>query len=566
MRTLHWFFSLGLSNNPSNYVITMALAERLRPWFPEVCPGAPGPMGTLDTVTVRETHSVTAALLQMLGPPALGLEVRFHLHATRELVQAGASPPSSAQTPMARLLEEAPDWARGAVRDARGQAAAEWMDSRDPKTIEQVVKAVVDGVGDGDLVLFETTHGLRPFVIGSLLAHSVLRADRPDVQVVAALYGELGGWKTPAGDIRSPLFDLTGLLDLPLWASAADSLRRRFDVRPAAELFSAADGPLAAELDALSQALDLGWPRDVIAPLRSALSRLREREAADAGSRVVLARVLGGLEQLAAAAGDPDGPLDASRLRFHLDVAAFLVASNRFGDAIRVLRESMVDGAILALRGGSVCADWRSPDVRGVAEVALFRSGEPLWQTVGALRNAASHAKSSVRHDEVDDIVVALRGDAETPGLVARVRTRLLDGDALREGWLPAPSVRSTCWYRPSNEVHARAHEVERLMDAFTSESRLPLVLFAPASGVPPEAPRFEVFEVKPARTAYGKNWAADRAKRARGARDAVLDLAEQPMEQALLAEALRAVGVRPWALQGDRLWPLFPQGGSTSG
>ncbi len=115
-------------------------------------------------------------------------------------------------------------------------------------------------------------------------------------------------------------------------------------------------------------------------PLRSALSWLWEREAADAGSRVVLARVRDGLEQFAAAAGGLDGPLDASCLRFHQHVAAFLVASTCFCDVIRVLREL----------------------------------------------------------------------------------------------------------YRPSTAVHARAHEVERLIDAFTLRGRRPLVPGVPAAGVAP--------------------------------------------------------------------------------
>jgi hypothetical protein len=29
-------------------------------------------------------------------------------------------------------------------------------------------------------------------------------------------------------------------------------------------------------------------------------------------------------------------------------------------------------------------------------------------------------------------------------------------------------------------------------------------------------------------------------------------------MDQALLAGALREIGIRPWALVGENLWPLF--------
>lgn len=561
--TLHWFFSLGTGNSPATYFLTDEVAARMRPWFPALraAVAASGPYAAADLSRAR---CVTAGLLTLLGQPREGVSIRFHFLATPQVGRQTA--------PFIALLEDAPDWAHDGM--TRAGDDSEEMEARDPATIGKVVNRVVEGVSDRDLVVFETSGGLRPLVTGSILAQSVLRATRPGVTVIAAVYGEFGARLAPpehvpesvrvmdssrgsgangsaAGAALSPIYDLTDFLDLPLWASAAESLRRRFDVRPLSELFSDREPALVGALDKVATALDLGWPSDLAEPLREAVNSLPDNAAA--GRRAVLRLARAGLEKLATGAGDPGAPLDVVRLQFHIDIARFLAAAGRFGDAIRVLREAMVDGAILARTDVGRSTEWRQPRVRAAAERALFLEGDnELWLRLGKLRNAASHAKSSVKHDGVEGSEVA-----RCAGLVDDVQARMLADGSLRPDFLPPREAKGTYWF-VLGESPESAGGVDAALAAFTDSSNLPLRIAATGAGT-----RAEVTTLSPLSGLCGQNWLEKQTSKARGSADAVLHLPDRPMEQALLAEALRKEGVRPWALVGDALWPLFPKGGS---
>jgi hypothetical protein len=91
---------------------------------------------------------------------------------------------------------------------------------------------------------------------------------------------------------------------------------------------------------------------------------------------------------------------------FWLKVVEHLAKAGRYGDAVRVLRETMVNHAITESEPGS---DWRDPKVRYRTETLLFRRSseavKSLWGEIGLARNAASHAKANLKHKVgVDDI------------------------------------------------------------------------------------------------------------------------------------------------------------------
>lgn len=547
-RTLHWFFSLGTGTSSPTYVLAGNLAERLRPFFPSVRPAVLAPGGPYPEGSSRVARSVTGAMLHLLGEPAPGVNVRFHLHATREIVTS-----DSGTSPFHVLTAEAPAWAKTGLAEATGRREEDWLASRDLDKVGRVVDTIVGGtVKDGDYVLLETTNGLRPFTLGVMLAHSVLRATRPEAEVLAAVYGEHHGW----GDY-SPIHDHSDFLDLPLWASAAESLRRRFDVGPLSDLVRDADPALAKSLTLFARCLDLGWPSDLVAPLVEARGRLDALASKGRGRGPVLELVRQQFEDLTVDVHEQDAPLEVAGLRFRLGVVELLTKSSRFGDAVRVLREAMVDAALLAASRGAPVPGWRDPKRRASAEGRLFRANHALWKRIGDLRNAVSHARSSVKHDGVDagKLVAAFEGSDGDPGILEQVRRELFDGDRFRHEFLAEQPAQPLLWFRSVDEAHPYAAAYDRLVETYQFDQPLPLRLPAGVS----TGPAASTWRLIPKRKEpCTSNWLEDRRSRASGSRDVILDLAERPMEQSLLAAALRDEGIRPWALVGDALWPLF--------
>lgn len=558
-RKLHWFFSLGTVSRDATYFLTDGAATRFSSTFPHARPSwEPGAPILEDSL--YKAKSTTAALLNLLGEPR-GYEIVFQFFATSE---------NTHKDHFGALVEEVPDWARAGIVES---ADAEKLDSRDPVTIRKVVERVVTEVADGDAVFFETTNGLRPFMTGFVLAQSVLRATRPSVEVIGAVYGELGiitqppdsvpeavrvlSYPKPDYAVLSPIYEHSELLDLPLWASAADDLRRRFDGAGLAELLRDDDAELAMHLGTVVSALDLGWPDDLQAPIEAAVARLPAPGAMTPGRAAVLDLARAGLHDLMVRLPGNDR-LDRARLRFHLETARFMARNSRYGEAIRVLREAMVNWALLALTDEQELVDWRNMARRREAERALFRSKKTLnalWQRVCDLRNAASHARANQAHAEIDLAAFAKELDPDKGELIRGVEQLIASGGP---AWLPAHASGGVTWYvqqgasLPEPAVQIAA---ERELAAFNPMVRVPLVL-TPKTFVGAKADS-SVIEVASGGI-RGKSWIDKKWKKARGSSDAILMLEAQPGDQVLLASALSGEGIRPWALLAGQLWPLF--------
>jgi hypothetical protein len=229
---------------------------------------------------------------------------------------------------------------------------------------------------------------------------------------------------------------------------------------------------------------------------------------------------------------------------------------------------------VLAGAASGSATDWRDPKTRAWAEVRLFRAHLQLWEKVSELRNVASHAKSSERHDEAGDpatLVRELRGDPTTAGLVGQVWDLVIDQDSMKVGWIPTAAPTPPVWYRTATLPHPCAAAVESALKEYTAKS-LPAPLRIP--GAPPvpthtpagTAPKTVHIKGDP-KHLRSPAWSRGKAREARGAVDAVLDLQALPIEESLLAAELRDTGIRPWALRADpsgddpsgfSLWPLF--------
>ncbi len=530
MKTLHWFFSLGTSPRPANYVLHSSM-ERFASRFSSIAeryPAAP----LAGDAQPRAAQSATVALTWLLGPP-VGVDVRFHCLGTREL-----------EGPLFEsAIEQAAAWARPGLRR---EGALRPLGARTPDTVNEIVKHALDVVAEGDAVFIDTTGGLRPFALGLTLMQPVLRALRPTVELWGAAYAELGGWpegEVPTGVALSPVYDHTEFLDLPSWASAADDLRSRRDAAALARLLEASydgtfTGHLPATLAKLAFALDLGWPSDMVEPLKAlAPALVGTASASTPGQGAVIDLASGVFAALAAEASGLDADrLDRARLAFEFRVCRSMLEGGRTGDAIRVARETMVNAAVLARDGGASVPSthWRDALVRREAEGALFRTRGAVnaaWTTVCELRNAASHCKTVDRNAEG---AARLASPDAVPGAVEAAAACVGEWEQFVRFVCASPKSDVPVFISPALPSGA-AHRAA----ASLGGKALPT-------------------EVRPAGR-RGKHWAAGQAKRAIGCPDAILALPEQPGDAVMLAAALAELGVNPWWLHGDSLVPAFP-------
>lgn len=413
MAALHWFYSLGTNPTVVRYRLEPDLHARL---------AASGLFPKLATVeSVGAAGSPTPALLKLLGAPTG--KWHAHLFATKELKAAGKG-----RSPFEHCVQQSPEWARQALEEG---ADADLLESRGISAIWTVVRRVLDTVKAGDVVFLESTSGFRPFSTGLLMAHSVLRALRPDVALLAVSYGELIRPSDSEPAPVCPIHDLTDTLSLPKWASAFDDLVRRFDGIQLSEMLERSTPDVSDQLRVMGANLDLGWPDQMIGPLRdlnTSMTKGTTGTPAEREAMRLLADSLGPLLSLLPEA--TEGTLDDARLKFRMTVANQLVGAGRLGDATRLLRELMVDGWLLKAAGGHPVANSGAPRIRSNAERALFRdpASQELWGRLGEIRNAVSHARSSDSHRvDADELRAAFDGDS---GLHEAVAAWLSAADA----------------------------------------------------------------------------------------------------------------------------------------
>lgn len=94
----------------------------------------------------------------------------------------------------------------------------------------QLFECISGAVDPGDEVAFDITHGLRAFPLVSLLVAAFLRSGL-NVHLRAVLYGAFDVRDESVTPNRTPMFDLTPMIGLLEWASAADRFNRTGDAR-----------------------------------------------------------------------------------------------------------------------------------------------------------------------------------------------------------------------------------------------------------------------------------------------------------------------------------------------
>lgn len=98
----------------------------------------------------------------------------------------------------------------------------------------EIFSCVSSQVEPGEEVAFDITHGLRHFPLLGFLAAAFLRSGL-DVKIKAVMYGAFDVGRVVSPGI-TPMFDLTSMLTLLEWSSAADRFNRTGDARYLASL------------------------------------------------------------------------------------------------------------------------------------------------------------------------------------------------------------------------------------------------------------------------------------------------------------------------------------------
>lgn len=255
----------------------------------------------------------------------------------------------------------------------------------------EIFSIVTERIQPGRPAAFDITHGLRSFPLIGLLVSAFLRASRrADLQAV--LYGAFDVRDQTVTPNRTPMFDLTPMLDLLEWASAADRFTRTGDARYLASLgkrqqkalaiAAAGDrqqlaevgalGNLAGALTGISQALGLIRPHQAmesIAGLQPRIEAARPALARSAPAQplsILLDQIAQAYEGLGLdSPGDP--ALAATSLATQRRMVAWYIEREQWVQAVTLIREWLVSWVMVQLGQ----ADLLDPDARESVESVL---------------------------------------------------------------------------------------------------------------------------------------------------------------------------------------------------
>lgn len=164
---------------------------------------------------------------------------------------------------------------------------------RNERELWQIMDQISQLVQPGERVAFDITHGFRSLPAVAILASAFLRAARR-ADIAHVLYGAYEARDTSTTPPLTPMFDLTPMVSLLEWASAADRFNRTGDARDLAALLAqqrrilaaehgdregaGAIGRLSGTLHSVSQALRLNRTHDAMRAVDGLLTNLEESE------------------------------------------------------------------------------------------------------------------------------------------------------------------------------------------------------------------------------------------------------------------------------------------------
>ena len=237
-------------------------------------------------------------------------------------------------------------------------------EGRSEQELWEIFNHVANAVGEGDTILLDTTHAFRsiPMIVFAVAAY--LRRTK-EVTIAHVVYG---AFEARDENNRAPIFDLTPLLELLDWTSGAEALLKRGDAELIAEKIVNTHQtlrrrgtdtpkklkPLGQKLRALSRALHLSRPREVMRTAHELLSLLEE--ARDEFQRWALPFALLAeqirceLEPLAFA--EPDA-LSRENLERQVGLVEYYLRTGLVVQAVTLAREWVISFVLLCRGGGN---------------------------------------------------------------------------------------------------------------------------------------------------------------------------------------------------------------------
>lgn len=337
-----------------------------------------------------------------------------------------------------------------------------------------IFQKCTEAVTEGDTILLDVTHAFRSLPLLVFAVAGYLRRTK-SVTIQRIVYG---AYEARDEHNRSPIFNLTPLMDLLDWLSGAEALLRRSDAGIMAEKLdqthrrlyktaAAEELPLhlqkvANSLQKLSKALYLCCPLDVMRIANCLLPQLdkavTEAEKWAKPFSVILSQVR---SEVAALAHHQPEVLDADNLRRQLALIEHYLSKGLTIQAVTLAREWVVSWAIRQRGHG----DWLNANLRMEVEhalgaMAVAKQGKQdkvpdwaaelphveqvsnLWNQLTQLRNTLAHCwmrkdPPSVKtiEDKARDIPGWLRGLLEKASAnIFRSRRVVLDLETLYDG------------------------------------------------------------------------------------------------------------------------------------
>ncbi|MGB9661672.1 MAG: TIGR02221 family CRISPR-associated protein [Moorellaceae bacterium] len=286
-----------------------------------------------------------------------------------------------------------------------------------------IFQKCTEAVTEGDTILLDVTHAFRSLPLLIFAVAGYLRRTK-SVTIQRIVYG---AYDARDEHNRSPVLDLTPLMDLLDWLSGAEALLRRSDAEIMGEkldqthrrlykIQATEELPLhlqkvANSLQKLSKALYLCCPLDVMRIANYLLPQLdkavTEAEKWAKPFGVILSQVR---SEVAALAHHQPEVLDADNLRKQLALIDHYLSKGLTIQAVTLAREWVVSWAI----GQRGQGDWLDEDLRKEVEYALgamaavrqgkqdrvpdWAAGLPRAEQVSSLWTQLAHLRNTLAH------------------------------------------------------------------------------------------------------------------------------------------------------------------------
>lgn len=255
-------------------------------------------------------------------------------------------------------------------------------DGQSEKELWEIFTLVAEEVKEGDTIIFDITHGFRSLPFIALLSAAYLQEVK-GAKLAGMVYGAF-----EAGDgTETPLFDLSGFLQIFDWMAGVRSFINHADARDIKSLISkiTADqfqasggkegptqiGSFASRLEGFTSSVRLSRPVEGITFARSIVETLPAAEEEIGRYTPALKPVIGRIAAISRfSVADPDeehGPCQ-EHIKTQLELIKFQIEQGLYPQAVTLSREWMVSVLICAVGEGK---NWLDRQVRSEAERTL---------------------------------------------------------------------------------------------------------------------------------------------------------------------------------------------------